>query len=76
MPFLDSIGFLGPDVLHAHCVQLSEEDCHTLARNGGVVFINFNAAYIDKKVSDAFVSLREPRDRASAAPPSGRCTAG
>jgi 5-methylthioadenosine/S-adenosylhomocysteine deaminase len=40
VPFLDGIGFLGPDVLHAHCVQLSEEDCHILARNGGVVSYN------------------------------------
>jgi 5-methylthioadenosine/S-adenosylhomocysteine deaminase len=40
VPFLDSIGFLGPDVLHAHCVQLTEEDCHVLARNGGVVSYN------------------------------------
>ena len=35
MPFLDSIGFLGPDVLHAHCVQLTEDDCLILARNPG-----------------------------------------
>src|SRR5205814_2942664 len=40
LPFLDSIGFLGPDVLHAHCVQLTEEDCHILERNGGVVTYN------------------------------------
>jgi 5-methylthioadenosine/S-adenosylhomocysteine deaminase len=40
VPFLDSIGFLGPDVLHAHCVQLTEEDCHILARNRGVVSYN------------------------------------
>ncbi len=40
VPYLDSIGFLGPDVLHAHCVQLTEEDCHILARNGGVVSYN------------------------------------
>ena len=40
VPFLDSIGFLGPDVLHAHCVQLTDEDCRILARNGGVVSYN------------------------------------
>jgi 5-methylthioadenosine/S-adenosylhomocysteine deaminase len=40
LPFLESIGFLGPDVLHAHCVQLTEEDCQILARNGGCVSYN------------------------------------
>jgi 5-methylthioadenosine/S-adenosylhomocysteine deaminase len=40
LPFLESIGFLGPDVLHAHCVQLDETDCQILARNGGAVSYN------------------------------------
>jgi 5-methylthioadenosine/S-adenosylhomocysteine deaminase len=40
MPFLESIGFLGPDVLHAHCVHLSEQDCQIMARNGGCVSYN------------------------------------
>jgi 5-methylthioadenosine/S-adenosylhomocysteine deaminase len=40
VPFLDSIGFLGPDVLHAHCVQLSDEDCTILARHGSAVAYN------------------------------------
>jgi 5-methylthioadenosine/S-adenosylhomocysteine deaminase len=40
LPFLDSIGFLGPDVLHAHCVQLDEADCQILARNGSAVSYN------------------------------------
>jgi 5-methylthioadenosine/S-adenosylhomocysteine deaminase len=40
VPFLERIGFLGPDVLHAHCVQLSEEDCQILARAGGCVSYN------------------------------------
>ncbi len=40
LPFLEGIGFLGPDVLHAHCVQISEEDCHILARNGSAVSYN------------------------------------
>ena len=40
LPFLDSIGFLGPDILHAHCVQLSEEDCQILARHDGKVSYN------------------------------------
>jgi 5-methylthioadenosine/S-adenosylhomocysteine deaminase len=40
LPFLESIGFLGPDVLHAHCVQFDEEDCQILARHGGKVSYN------------------------------------
>src|SRR5262249_2103545 len=40
VPFLDSIGFLGPDVLHAHCVQLTEEDCQILARHNAAVSYN------------------------------------
>jgi 5-methylthioadenosine/S-adenosylhomocysteine deaminase len=40
VPFLERIGFLGPDVLHAHCVQLTEEDCQILARAGGCVSYN------------------------------------
>ena len=34
-----------------------------LARNGGVVFINFNVAYLDEKASAAFIRLRDARDR-------------
>ena len=40
LPFLERIGLLGPDVLHAHCVQLTDEDCAILARNGGAVSYN------------------------------------
>ncbi len=40
LPFLESVDFLGPDVLHAHCVQLTEEDCQILARHGGCVAYN------------------------------------
>ncbi len=40
LPFLDRIGFLGPDVLHAHCVQLTEDDCQILARRQGTVSYN------------------------------------
>jgi len=40
VPFLERIGFLGPDVLHAHCVQLTEEDCQILARAGACVSYN------------------------------------
>jgi 5-methylthioadenosine/S-adenosylhomocysteine deaminase len=40
VPFLERIGFLGPDVLHAHCVHLNDEDCQILARHGGRVSYN------------------------------------
>jgi 5-methylthioadenosine/S-adenosylhomocysteine deaminase len=40
LPFLESIGFLGPDILHAHCVQLTEDDCQIMARHGGAVSYN------------------------------------
>jgi 5-methylthioadenosine/S-adenosylhomocysteine deaminase len=40
VPFLESIEFLGPDVLHAHCVQLTEEDCTILARHAAAVSYN------------------------------------
>ncbi|HEX8967424.1 MAG TPA: amidohydrolase family protein, partial [Chloroflexota bacterium] len=40
LPFLERIGFLGPDVLHAHCVQLTDDDCAILARHGGAVSYN------------------------------------
>jgi 5-methylthioadenosine/S-adenosylhomocysteine deaminase len=40
VPFLESIGFLGPDVLHAHCVQLTDEDCQILARHDAAVSYN------------------------------------
>ena len=40
VPFLDSAGFLGPDILHAHCVQLSEADCQILARHNAAVSYN------------------------------------
>jgi 5-methylthioadenosine/S-adenosylhomocysteine deaminase len=32
LPYLDSIGFLGPDVLAVHCVQCDGDDVETLAR--------------------------------------------
>jgi 5-methylthioadenosine/S-adenosylhomocysteine deaminase len=40
LPFLEQIGFLGSDVLHAHCVQFTDEDCQLLARHGGCVSYN------------------------------------
>lgn len=47
--------------------NMSDDMVRTLAKNGGVVFINFNAAYVDKPVSGAFVSMRDVRDREIAA---------
>jgi 5-methylthioadenosine/S-adenosylhomocysteine deaminase len=40
VPFLERVGFLGPDVLHAHCVQLTDDDCQILARKGACVSYN------------------------------------
>ena len=39
-PFLESIGFLGPDVLHAHCVWSDAEDIRVLAEHGCAVSYN------------------------------------
>jgi membrane dipeptidase len=47
--------------------NMTDEMIRALAKNDGVVFINFNAAYVDKQVSDAFVPLRDVRDREIAA---------
>lgn len=64
LPFLDSIGFLGPDVLAVHCVQCDLEDVETLARH-------------DVKVSHnpCCCTAQPPfflaRSRRSARPPSG-----
>lgn len=35
--YLDSIGFLGPDVIAAHCVAVDDRDADTLARKGVTV---------------------------------------
>ena len=40
LPYLDSLGFLQPDVLHAHCVWLDDEDIRLLARCGCAVSYN------------------------------------
>jgi 5-methylthioadenosine/S-adenosylhomocysteine deaminase len=40
LPFLEEIGFLGPDVVAAHCVQLDAEDIAILARTGTRVSYN------------------------------------
>jgi 5-methylthioadenosine/S-adenosylhomocysteine deaminase len=40
LPFLESIGFLGPDVLHAHCVWSDPQDIRILAEHGCAVSYN------------------------------------
>lgn len=40
LPYLEAIGFLGPDVLHAHGVWLDEEDIRILARHSCAVSYN------------------------------------
>jgi membrane dipeptidase len=43
--------------------NMSDDMLRALARNGGVVFINFNTAYLDEKASSAFIRLHDARDR-------------
>ncbi len=43
--------------------NMSDDMIRALARKGGLVNINFNAAYLDKKTYDAFVQFRDQRDR-------------
>jgi len=43
--------------------NMSDEMLHTLAHAGGVVFINFNAAYLDEKAASQFARLHAARDR-------------
>jgi 5-methylthioadenosine/S-adenosylhomocysteine deaminase len=40
LPFLDQLGFLGPDVLHAHCVCVTDHECRLLARHRAAVAYN------------------------------------
>ena len=40
VPFLESIGFLGPDVLCAHCVWSDPQDIRILAEHGAAVSYN------------------------------------
>jgi 5-methylthioadenosine/S-adenosylhomocysteine deaminase len=40
LPFLAEIGFLGPDVVAAHCVQLDAQDIAILARTGTHISYN------------------------------------
>jgi membrane dipeptidase len=43
--------------------NMSDDMLRALARNGGVVFINFNTAYLDERASAAFIRIRDARDR-------------
>jgi membrane dipeptidase len=43
--------------------NISDDMLHALAHNGGVVFINFNTAYLDERASAAFTRLHGARDR-------------
>jgi 5-methylthioadenosine/S-adenosylhomocysteine deaminase len=40
LPFLESIGILGPDLLSAHCVWYDPQDIHILANHGVAVSYN------------------------------------
>ena len=42
--------------------NMNDDMLRALAKNGGVVFINFNAAYLDRAAYDAFDPLRSVRD--------------
>ena len=43
--------------------NMNDDMLRALARNGGVVFINFNTAYLDPKASAAFTGFSAKRDR-------------
>ena len=43
--------------------NINDDMLRALARNGGVIFINFNTAYLDQKASDVFVGYRDQRNR-------------
>jgi membrane dipeptidase len=43
--------------------NMSDEMIRALGKKGGVVFINFNAAYLDKKAYDVFARNKDQRDR-------------
>jgi membrane dipeptidase len=43
--------------------NMTDDMLRAVARQGGVVAINFNTAYLDPKAASIFVNLREPRDR-------------
>jgi len=43
--------------------NMNDDMIRALARQGGVVFINFSVAYLDRKAYDVFVRNRDQRDR-------------
>jgi membrane dipeptidase len=43
--------------------NMSDDMIRALARTGGVVNINFNTAYLDRKTYDTFAQFRDQRDR-------------
>src|SRR5206468_5579204 len=43
--------------------NMTDDMLRALAQRGGVVSINFNTAYLDRKAAALFANLREPRDR-------------
>ncbi|MCW5978595.1 MAG: dipeptidase [Bryobacteraceae bacterium] len=47
--------------------NMTDDEIRKLAAKGGVIFINFNVAYLDQKAWDAFRSFRDERDREIAA---------
>jgi membrane dipeptidase len=47
--------------------NMSDDMLRALARQGGVIFINFNTAYLDQKAADVFGPMRDRRDREIAA---------
>jgi membrane dipeptidase len=43
--------------------NMSDDMIRALARQGGVIFINFNVPYLDRKAYDIFAANRDQRDR-------------
>jgi len=43
--------------------NMNDSMLRALARNGGVIFINFSVAYLDPKAYETFVGYRDQRDR-------------
>lgn len=43
--------------------NMSDDMLRALAQSGGVVFINFNTAYLDERAAAAFARLHDARDR-------------
>jgi membrane dipeptidase len=43
--------------------NMNDDMLRALAKNGGVIFINFSVAYLDPKASQAFTGYRDQRDR-------------